>query len=661
MLLCGAVTEPPSTLDFTALDEALRRAERDLDYDRYATARREAHAIEARLAGASTDEVRVRIAFARCLLVEGRSAERLGKTEEADNAVRLLQEVLRGDEPPLLAVEAKILQGVLLGSRGDIEAARVNFDEAEGQARQLHSPALLGWLISRKGVLHSWRGQQREALECLDQAALIEMQAERTHRMPVIENSIALCHLALGDLDLALELFRDTLLSARAVGNAWAEGLALVNMAEVFYESGDYGPALDLYRQTLEVARSIEADRLEGDALAWIGQIFNRLGDFAQARSHLQQAIEHHTAREDAFQTSVARICLAEVELDAGELELARAELEAGLEIADRLASGYLQTRGLLVRARLHRAMSAPSACQDDLLRAVTLSARLEERRLHIWARRDLALQEPDAATRAAGLQVALQLAAEHGFQTDRVTLMLAYAEAVQDAGTPEAALAAYRDYVGARERQFDQDSDFRLRQQQVLYAVEHARHEAERHRKLSEQLEAANRELQRLATTDALTQLSDRRHLWARAQAELTRARRNGSALSLISIDIDGLRALNDEHGHEVGDRVLVAVAAVFRGALRAFDLPGRVGGGEFCILLPETGLSAACEVAQRVCDAVRAQRVDAGGGTARVTVSAGVAGLSPPGEPLEQLMARAEVALLRAKAAGRDRVERG
>lgn len=645
-------------LDFVALEQALSLAEQDLDHDRYRSARRRAHAVQAQLAGASTDEVRVRIAFARALLLEGRSAERLGKTEEAQSALEIMQELLRGDEPPLLGLEAEILRGVLLGSQGEIEAAAKIFADAEVQAQ--NSPALLGWLISRKGVLFSWQGRHREALECFDRAAVIEMQADRTHRMHVIENSIALCHLALGDLDLSLELFRDTLLGARAAKNAWAEGLALVNMAEVFYESGDYGHALDLYRQTLEVARSIGADRLEGDALAWIGQIFNRLGDFERAREHLHKAVAHHEKRGDGFQRAVARICLGEVELDAGDEALAASELAEGLKIAEQLDSGYLRTRGLLVRARLHRGRADLTAARADLVRAVTLSSRIEERRLQIWARRDLALSESQAEARASGLLSALQLAKEHGFVADRINLLLARAEALQEAGQTQAALDAYREYVGAREAQFDQESDFRLRQQQVLYALEHAQHEANRHKKLSEQLETANRELERLATTDSLTQVANRRHLWSRAHAELARAHRNGSGLCVILLDLDEFKQVNDTLGHEMGDRVLVAVAGVFERVLRASDLAGRIGGEEFCVLLPDTSMSAAAEVAERLRVAIRALQVPSERGVARPTASFGVAASTDAGESFAAIVKRADEAVYRAKAAGRDQVSR-
>jgi len=650
------VPDAHDMLDFVALEQALGRAEHDLDYDRYRSARRRAHAVQAQLAGASTDEVRVRIAFARALLIEGRSAERLGKTEEAQGALELMQEVLRGDEPPVLRLEADILQGVLLGSRGEIEAASEVFAEVEPHLE--HIPSLLGWLVSRKGVLFSWQGRQREALECFDRAAVIEMQADRTHRMHVIENSIALCHLALGDLELSLELFRDTLLGARAVDNGWAEGLALVNMAEVFYESGDYGHALDLYRQTLEVSRRIGADRLEGDALAWIGQIFNRLGDFERAREHLHKAIEHHKKRDDGFQSAVARICLGEVELDAGDEDLAACELEAGLKIAEQLDSGYLRTKGLLARARLHRGRGDLMAAQADLGRAVTLSSRLEERRLQIWARRDLALLQSEPEARAAGLLVALGLAVEHGFVEDRVSLLLARAEALGESGQAEAALDAYREYVGARQAQFDQESDFRLRQQQVLYALEHAQHEVDRHKKLSEQLEAANRELERLATTDGLTQVANRRHLWSRAHAELARTQRNGSGLSVVLLDLDDFKHVNDTLGHDTGDRVLVAVAGVFEQVLRASDVVGRIGGEEFCVLLPDTLMHAAMEVAERLRVAIQGLEVQSERGLARPTASFGVATCRDEGESFATIVKRADAAVYRAKAAGRNQV---
>jgi len=171
--------------------------------------------------------------------------------------------------------------------------------------------------------------------------------------------------------------------------------------------------------------------------------------------------------------------------------------------------------------------------------------------------------------------------------------------------------------------------------------------------------LEAANRELERLATTDALTQVANRRHLLARANAEMARARRNGAPLSVILLDLDEFKRVNDTLGHEAGDRVLVATTAVIEEQLRPSDLLGRMGGEEFCVLLPETRGEGALEVAERLREALESAQISTDRGAVQVTASFGVACQRAPDEPFAPLLARADRAMYRAKARGRNRVE--
>ena len=166
-----------------------------------------------------------------------------------------------------------------------------------------------------------------------------------------------------------------------------------------------------------------------------------------------------------------------------------------------------------------------------------------------------------------------------------------------------------------------------------------------------------AERELKRLANTDGLTGALNRRRFMELAQAEVARARRYGRPLSLVMLDLDRFKAVNDSHGHDVGDLVLQSLVRVSREVLRAVDIFGRVGGEEFMALLPETGLEGAAAVAERLRQAVAAQEVETAEGPLRCTASLGVAPLGPDMD-LDSLMKAADVALYRAKQAGRDRV---
>ncbi len=173
-------------------------------------------------------------------------------------------------------------------------------------------------------------------------------------------------------------------------------------------------------------------------------------------------------------------------------------------------------------------------------------------------------------------------------------------------------------------------------------------------------QRKAMEEELQRKATLDYLTGLANRRHFTDLATKEIGRAERKGAAVSLLMFDVDRFKAINDGYGHPAGDRVLQSLADNCRESLRNFDLIGRLGGEEFAVLLPDTGLDGALEIAERLRLSVAGLPLAAAGGVSMppVTISIGVATLQPE-EKLEHLFSRADAALYRAKQAGRNRVE--
>lgn len=159
------------------------------------------------------------------------------------------------------------------------------------------------------------------------------------------------------------------------------------------------------------------------------------------------------------------------------------------------------------------------------------------------------------------------------------------------------------------------------------------------------------------LVTHDALTGVDSRHSLFGQGTRALSAARVSGKHLSLLMIDFDRFKETNDRHGHHAGDKVLVAVTAAIRKALRPTDLLGRYGGEEFCALLPGADVVAAAAVAERIRLAVRQVEVDLGSETIGVTVSIGVAqALIAQGESFDGLMQRADRAMYSAKAAGRD-----
>jgi diguanylate cyclase (GGDEF)-like protein len=162
----------------------------------------------------------------------------------------------------------------------------------------------------------------------------------------------------------------------------------------------------------------------------------------------------------------------------------------------------------------------------------------------------------------------------------------------------------------------------------------------------------------EQLATTDALTGLSNRRHFFTTALHGLALAHRQGSRLTAAMLDIDHFKQVNDTHGHHVGDQVIRAVAQRLAHIVRTTDIVGRYGGEEFALILPDTSAEGAAVLTERLRAAIADRPIDTDAGPLTVTVSIGVAERAADHNDVETLLSVADTALYQAKRAGRNRV---
>lgn len=175
---------------------------------------------------------------------------------------------------------------------------------------------------------------------------------------------------------------------------------------------------------------------------------------------------------------------------------------------------------------------------------------------------------------------------------------------------------------------------------------------------KVNGKLAVLNKQLAKLAHTDPLTELANRRHLFARLTEAWSLAVRNDQPLACVMFDLDRFKAINDSYGHAAGDQVLKEVAETTRRCTRRYDVLGRIGGEEFCIVCPETSVQGGSVLAERVCDAIASLSSCWNGQDISVTASVGVAARSPADKSPDALIAAADAMLYRAKENGRNQV---
>ena len=179
--------------------------------------------------------------------------------------------------------------------------------------------------------------------------------------------------------------------------------------------------------------------------------------------------------------------------------------------------------------------------------------------------------------------------------------------------------------------------------------------------KKTQEELKNINSQLEKLVKTDSLTGVNNRREILSLGEKELQRCCRYHRYFSLLVIDIDHFKHINDTFGHLLGDKTLITVAGAIKNCLRQVDSFGRFGGEEFVAILPETNLEDAATTAQRICQVINKLNIEIDRQKVRVTASIGVATFSPEDNNLEAVIERADHAMFAAKNQGRNRVSLG
>jgi diguanylate cyclase (GGDEF)-like protein len=491
---------------------------------------------------------------------------------------------------------------------------------------------------------------------------------------------VGMAYTRLADYKQGLRYHHESLRIRREMQDAVGEGASLNNLGVIHFELADYPAALEHYLASLEIWKQLEHRDGVGHAFNNLGEVYEKMGDLDRALECYDLALEPFEEVGNGVGAGATRVNRARVLLDRGEGATALAVLEQ-----------------CLARARAAGDRWNEAACHPLLGRALLFAGRSEEAEAHfsagLAALAELGLRYPEAEAllflaqlrlehgryreSAQHLYRVLRIARETGSNALRYRAHRILSQLHEARGHPRRALRHFRLYDRWKEKVLGGEADRRLTSILIRAEAAQAEREAEierlRHVELAEavkrlqetdaekeqlvwELQMRALELEKMAREDALTNVANRRAMNERLEAEYVRARRFERALVAVMVDADRFKQVNDRLSHAGGDEVLRRLARILAESCRAVDAVGRWGGEEFLILLmeaPTTGAAGVCEKIRRAVERHPWYQVAPG---LQITVSLGYAALTPEMDSPEALVAAADAALYRAKAAGRN-----
>jgi len=560
-------------------------------------------------------------------------------------------------------------------------------DRALAAALRRDDAAAQGWARMTRGFHRIWYDTPVQAAVELEAAQRCFAAAGDAAGQLLAEVGLARCAWRRGEFQLALQRVLPLRDEGLRVLKHDERGMLLNTIAGCYSELGESQQAFAYMYQALRESSSAQSHGFDVVLYCNLAHELIQLGDYHQALSYLQEGLQRVTRLNNARLFSVLSInrviCLTDLQRPAEALHDVYTLLKLPADQAGRgLMNAHFETLALAALRAGNDALGADMVRRAEA--SLDIASVPDERATLCVARAELMLAQGRLDDAAATLRQALpELAAGHAEGPSlRVRCMYfhALAEVYERLGQPAPALAALRQWQTLHTQRALQASDARyqaaalqtelLRLKQELGAVDARRRSTERARA---ELEAANQQLTakvaeveslqlaltQQATRDFLTGLFNRRHLNDVLPSMLAMARRDRQPLSVVIIDLDHFKTVNDEFGHDAGDRMLADFGRLLDSQRRKSDIACRYGGEEFCLLMPRTQAQAG----RRKCLALLKQWSAHSASHAAAmpearTFSAGIAdsaGVS--GDPAALLKA-ADEALLRAKRGGRNRV---
>ncbi len=532
-------------------------------------------------------------------------------------------------------IDALNLQAEYLSHSDSVQAVRL-FEEAGRLAQsgeystEPYRAGLAGSLAGR--ALENFESEPALAMkQCLEVLNLLEGQPP-TSALALAQFILGGVYHGQGNCAVAMEWELKSLQTSRVLGLPVKEAMALDAIALVHNTMGEYEKALQEQQTALELIQVRSDETFVPSILNNLAMTFMYIGNYAQALELGLRALELNrklgTARREAYFTdTVGQILIAMGDYAGAEAHFQQALLSGQFVDQDAVKITLLTNLGCVALAQENYTRA------EDQVNQALVSA--------------LAGNFPSEAADCHKLLVEIH----------------------EKKGNLAGALEHFKKFYEIEKSITLEESARRVSVLNAQQEFDNARHEAEIYRlrnvELQKEIEERKRleaKLVQLATTDELTGIHNRRHFLERSQTEFNRAIRYNHSLTVLMLDVDHFKKVNDSYSHTVGDQVLTELSAIICGTLRVSDIFGRYGGEEFCVLLPDTNAKQGLFVAERIRQNVELHPFKTAAGSLSITISIGLACLflsdSNQSTSLEQFINEADHAMYKAKQDGRNRV---
>lgn len=518
----------------------------------------------------------------------------------------------------VLVLHLEILKGICENQSGHSSNAAARLESVVLRAREAELASMALWASTELSYVLAQGGRFEKALSVLQEVAEEVLLADEPFLRALADDTFSLIYTYLDEFDRAIAYAERAINGFSELGFPLYEAEAVNGLATAYRYQGNWISALEQYYRYQEIVTSQESDLLSFFALYGIGITHAERGACEDALPVIAQALAMKSPADYALELwKREAVCRAQT----GGAEAAH----AALSMAEKLVGGLPELKGTRWDIDILQAESKVSAAlgqfdeayfalkqyheaEEALDRKNAAEDRKERRAFQENARQALQIELLEEQARVSVLEAERQQQQQRSERTLYLSLICALL----------------------------------LLSLIVLGRLRDAR------------------KFRRLSRTDALTGVANRRFIFEQLSGLLGNLTLRPVQLSVALIDIDGFKGVNDQWGHPAGDEVLKALAVSLSKMLRPGDLVGRIGGEEFMIVLPRTSIEGAYQMAERGRSIVEAMRVPLDeGNQVGVTVSIGIASISPSRNDPSSLYAAADEALYRAKHEGKNRVE--